>query len=101
MVPGNSSLDDMLALKPAGVFLSNGPGDPAATGEYAVPMIRALADEIEGGQGRVDCDLVFHQQGDEIADRLGIHVQIGDFFGRQVKALDQAFRAHSAFVFRA
>ena len=29
-----------LALKPDGVFLSNGPGDPAATGEYAVPVIR-------------------------------------------------------------
>ena len=33
-----------LAHKPDGVFLSNGPGDPAATGEYAVPMIRALLD---------------------------------------------------------
>ena len=31
-----------MALSPAGVFLSNGPGDPAATGEYAVPVIRAL-----------------------------------------------------------
>ena len=33
-----------MELKPAGVFLSNGPGDPAATGEYAVPVIRALLD---------------------------------------------------------
>ena len=35
----------MLALKPDGVFLSNGPGDPAATGEYAVPVIRKVLDE--------------------------------------------------------
>ena len=34
------SADDIVALKPDGVFLSNGPGDPAATGEYAVPVIR-------------------------------------------------------------
>ena len=38
------SADDVLALKPDGVFLSNGPGDPAATGEYAVPVIRTLLD---------------------------------------------------------
>ena len=42
VVPGNSSLDDVLALEPAGVFLSNGPGDPAATGLYAVPVIQGL-----------------------------------------------------------
>jgi carbamoyl-phosphate synthase small subunit len=42
VVPGNSSLADVLALSPAGVFLSNGPGDPAATGEYAVPVIQGL-----------------------------------------------------------
>ena len=42
VVPAKTSLDDILALKPAGVFLSNGPGDPAATGEYAVPVIQAL-----------------------------------------------------------
>ena len=34
----------MLGLKPDGVFLSNGPGDPAATGQYAVPMIRGVLD---------------------------------------------------------
>jgi len=34
-----------LALKPDGIFLSNGPGDPAATGEYAVPVIRALIEQ--------------------------------------------------------
>src|SRR6478735_6291752 len=42
VVPATASADDILALKPDGVFLSNGPGDPAATGEYAVPVIREL-----------------------------------------------------------
>ena len=42
VVPGNTALADVLALKPAGVFLSNGPGDPAATGVYAVPVIQGL-----------------------------------------------------------
>jgi len=42
VVPGNTSLEEVLALKPAGVFLSNGPGDPAATGVYAVPVIQGL-----------------------------------------------------------
>lgn len=42
VVPAKTSLEDVLALEPAGVFLSNGPGDPAATGEYAVPVIKAL-----------------------------------------------------------
>src|SRR5690606_12209683 len=42
VVPAQTSLDAILALEPDGVFLSNGPGDPAATGEYAVPTIRAL-----------------------------------------------------------
>ena len=40
VVPAQTSAQDILALKPDGVFLSNGPGDPAATGEYAVPVIR-------------------------------------------------------------
>ncbi len=44
MVPAKTSADDIMALKPDGVFLSNGPGDPAATGEYAVPVIRKLID---------------------------------------------------------
>ena len=44
VVPAKTSLEDILALKPDGVFLSNGPGDPAATGEYAVPVIKALLD---------------------------------------------------------
>jgi carbamoyl-phosphate synthase small subunit len=46
VVPAQTSAEDILALKPDGVFLSNGPGDPAATGEYAVPVIRTL---IESG----------------------------------------------------
>jgi carbamoyl-phosphate synthase small subunit len=42
VVPATTSAEDILALKPHGVFLSNGPGDPAATGAYAVPVIRTL-----------------------------------------------------------
>jgi carbamoyl-phosphate synthase small subunit len=42
VVPATSSAEDIVALKPDGVFLSNGPGDPAATGEYAVPVIRSI-----------------------------------------------------------
>ncbi|WP_020174793.1 glutamine-hydrolyzing carbamoyl-phosphate synthase small subunit [Methyloferula stellata] len=42
VVPATTSAEEILALKPDGVFLSNGPGDPAATGAYAVPVIQAL-----------------------------------------------------------
>jgi carbamoyl-phosphate synthase small subunit len=42
VVPATASAEDILALNPDGVFLSNGPGDPAATGEYAVPTIQNL-----------------------------------------------------------
>ncbi|MCX7305145.1 MAG: glutamine-hydrolyzing carbamoyl-phosphate synthase small subunit [Hyphomicrobiales bacterium] len=42
VVPANTSADEILAMQPDGIFLSNGPGDPAATGEYAVPVIRDL-----------------------------------------------------------
>jgi carbamoyl-phosphate synthase small subunit len=42
VVPATTSAADVLALKPDGIFLSNGPGDPAATGEYSVPVIREL-----------------------------------------------------------
>jgi carbamoyl-phosphate synthase small subunit len=42
VVPAKTSSEDIMALKPDGVFLSNGPGDPAATGEYAVPVIKDL-----------------------------------------------------------
>ena len=44
VVPSTASAEDILALQPDGIFLSNGPGDPAATGEYAVPVIKALLD---------------------------------------------------------
>jgi carbamoyl-phosphate synthase small subunit len=44
VVPAETSLDAILALEPKGVFLSNGPGDPAATGTYAVPVIKSLLD---------------------------------------------------------
>lgn len=42
VVPATATADEILGLKPDGVFLSNGPGDPAATGEYAVPVVRAV-----------------------------------------------------------
>jgi carbamoyl-phosphate synthase small subunit len=44
VVPASTSAEDILALAPDGVFLSNGPGDPAATGVYAVPVIRKIID---------------------------------------------------------
>jgi carbamoyl-phosphate synthase small subunit len=46
VVPAHTSAADILALEPDGVFLSNGPGDPAATGAYAVPVIRTLIDKV-------------------------------------------------------
>lgn len=45
VVPAETPLEVILGLKPDGVFLSNGPGDPAATGVYAVPVIKALLDK--------------------------------------------------------
>jgi carbamoyl-phosphate synthase small subunit len=42
VVPATATADEILGRKPDGVFLSNGPGDPAATGKYAVPEIRRL-----------------------------------------------------------
>ncbi|MEC7397230.1 MAG: carbamoyl phosphate synthase small subunit, partial [Pseudomonadota bacterium] len=42
VVPANATAEDVLGHKPDGIFLSNGPGDPAATGEYAVPMIKSV-----------------------------------------------------------
>ncbi|WP_454883930.1 glutamine-hydrolyzing carbamoyl-phosphate synthase small subunit [Sphingomonas oryzagri] len=42
VVPATASFEDVMRHEPDGVFLSNGPGDPAATGEYAVPVIRQL-----------------------------------------------------------
>lgn len=45
VVPASSTAEDIMAHKPDGVFLSNGPGDPAATAEYAVPMIKDLLEK--------------------------------------------------------
>jgi len=42
VLPATSSFEEVMAHRPDGFFLSNGPGDPAATGDYAVPVIRAM-----------------------------------------------------------
>ena len=42
IVPCVTSSKDILKLNPDGIFLSNGPGDPAATGKYAIPIIQEL-----------------------------------------------------------
>ncbi len=47
VVPADMSAEDILALEPDGIFLSNGPGDPAATGEYAGAIISKL---VESGK---------------------------------------------------
>ncbi|MEL6294306.1 MAG: glutamine-hydrolyzing carbamoyl-phosphate synthase small subunit [Pseudomonadota bacterium] len=47
VLPATATSEEVLAHKPDGVFLSNGPGDPAATGEYAVPMIRDILDQTD------------------------------------------------------
>lgn len=47
VMPAATPADDVLALAPDGIFLSNGPGDPAATGRFAVPEIRKL---VESGK---------------------------------------------------
>ncbi|KAA9010123.1 glutamine-hydrolyzing carbamoyl-phosphate synthase small subunit [Histidinibacterium aquaticum] len=47
VLPATATADEVLALAPDGVFLSNGPGDPAATGQYAVPMISEVLDRSE------------------------------------------------------
>jgi carbamoyl-phosphate synthase small subunit len=44
VLPATATVEEVLAHEPDGVFLSNGPGDPAATGEYAVPTIRGVVD---------------------------------------------------------
>ncbi len=44
VVPATATAKDILAHNPDGIFLSNGPGDPAATGKYAVPTIKSLMD---------------------------------------------------------
>ncbi len=47
VLPATSTFDDVMAHNPDGVFLSNGPGDPAATGAYAVPMIQSVLDQTD------------------------------------------------------
>ncbi|MEM1266471.1 MAG: glutamine-hydrolyzing carbamoyl-phosphate synthase small subunit [Pseudomonadota bacterium] len=47
VMPATATAEDILALSPAGLFLSNGPGDPAATGVYAVPMLREIMDKTD------------------------------------------------------
>lgn len=47
VLPASATAEDVLAQEPDGVFLSNGPGDPAATGAYAVPMIREVLDRTD------------------------------------------------------
>jgi carbamoyl-phosphate synthase small subunit len=47
VLPATATAQEVLAHDPAGIFLSNGPGDPAATGTYAVPMIRAILERPE------------------------------------------------------
>ncbi|WP_440909105.1 glutamine-hydrolyzing carbamoyl-phosphate synthase small subunit [Candidatus Pelagibacter sp.] len=42
VVPCDTKADKILALKPSGIFLSNGPGDPAATGKYAIQIVKDL-----------------------------------------------------------
>jgi carbamoyl-phosphate synthase small subunit len=44
VVPATATADDIMRHNPDGIFLSNGPGDPAATGEYAVPVLRELVE---------------------------------------------------------
>jgi carbamoyl-phosphate synthase small subunit len=44
VLPATATFEEVMAHKPDGIFLSNGPGDPAATGVYAVPVIRQLLD---------------------------------------------------------
>ncbi len=47
VLPATATAEEVLAHSPAGIFLSNGPGDPTATGEYAVPMIKEILDTTD------------------------------------------------------
>ena len=47
VLPATATAEDVLAHSPDGVFLSNGPGDPAATGKYAVPMIQKILNDTD------------------------------------------------------
>ncbi len=47
VLPATATTEEILAHNPSGIFLSNGPGDPAATGAYAVPVIREILDTTD------------------------------------------------------
>ena len=47
VLPATATADDVLDQAPDGLFLSNGPGDPAATGRYAVPVLRQIMDRSD------------------------------------------------------
>lgn len=47
VLPATATADEVLAHEPEGLFLSNGPGDPAATGVYAVPMIKSVLEKTD------------------------------------------------------
>jgi carbamoyl-phosphate synthase small subunit len=47
VLPATATADEVLSHEPDGLFLSNGPGDPAATGAYAVPMIQGVLERSE------------------------------------------------------
>lgn len=47
VLPATATSEDVLAHEPDGMFLSNGPGDPAATGTYAVPMIQEILEKTD------------------------------------------------------
>ena len=47
VMPAQSTAEDVLAQNPDGIFLSNGPGDPAATGEYAISMIKEILEKSD------------------------------------------------------
>jgi len=47
VLPATATADEILAYEPEGLFLSNGPGDPKATGEYAVPMIQSILEKSD------------------------------------------------------
>ncbi len=47
VLPATATADEVKALKPRGLFLSNGPGDPAATAAYAAPMIRSVIEDTD------------------------------------------------------
>ncbi len=47
VMPATATAEEVLAQNPEGLFLSNGPGDPAATGAYAVPMIREVLEKSD------------------------------------------------------